>query len=216
MNKDLIYFAVLFAMLAAMVASIIQWERLNKADRIIAALLTMTVLSEATAYFFMLRVNNNMYVYHVFSPIELSIVSFYFAETVPFFKKWKVGFWVSGIGIAMAFCNAFYLQPISSFPSLFLLFEGFVITILCVFSFFSMLYRDQYSLVNNAQFWITFNLLVFWSFTFLIWGTYNSFAQGLQDKLPIIYDMLTAINFITYINYFIIFLLYKKMVRSGE
>lgn len=203
-------------MLAAAVASLVQWKRLSKPDRLIAMLLVLSVFAEVAAYCFMVYVKNNMYVYHLFSPFELGIIAFYYNEAVPFLKRRRIGILVTLAGFGFAAINSGFFQPLSSFPSLFLLFEGFLIVLMSLLSFFSILYKEDYVLRTNAQFLISFNLLVFWSFTFLLWGTYVSFSNGLADKLPVIYHMLTAINFVCYVSYFLIFTNYSKLIRSGE
>ena len=216
MVRDLVHFLCLAMMLVAMVTSIARWSILQKQDRIISFLLVVTILSEAVAYFFTVRYSNNMYVYHIFSPIELSFIAFYYSRAVPFLKKNHIGIIVTILGFAFAILNAVKYQPIKTFPSIFLLFEGFLIIVLSVLSFFSILYKDDFTLTRNSQFWITFNLLFFWSFTFLIWGTYISFAHSFRNKLPVIFSMLSAINFIEYLSFFLIFLFYPKMNTQGE
>ena len=203
-------------MLIATTISIIKWRRLTRPDRIISILLLLTIVSEAIGYFFIVTYQNNMYVYHVFSPIELGFLAFYYNEAIPFFRKKHVGLYISLSGVILTILNACYLQPIKTFPSLFLLFEGFIVIILSLFSFFSILYKEDYKLIRNVQFWVTFNLLIFWSFTFLIWGTYISFSKAFQDKLSVIFNMLSTINFIEYLIFALIFFFYEKMVRSGE
>lgn len=203
-------------MLVAMLTSIFRWRMLKHSERIISVLLMCTVLSEIFAYYFMTRYSNNMYVYHVFSPLEFVFISVYYNQTVSFLKRNYIGILIAFLGCVAALVNALHFQPIDTFPSLFLLFEGFIIIILSLLSFFDILYKEDYKLVRNPQFWITFNFLIFWSFTFLIWGTYISFSTDFRAKLPMIFNMLSFINLIEYLIFLLIFLFYPKMIDQGE
>lgn len=216
MSKDIVYFSCLSMMLVAFAAGIFRWKQLSKPDQILTVLLAVTLGSEIIAWLFTVRYQNNMYVYHVYSPIELSFLALYYNEAIFFLKRRSIGWIVTATGAIFAVVNAVYFQPLHTFPSLFLLFEGFIVIMLSLFSFFSIFYKEEYKLVRNAQFWITFNLLIYWSFTFMIWGTYISFTQQFQGKLDIIFNMLSTINFLEYFNFALIFFFYHKMIRSGE
>jgi uncharacterized membrane protein YsdA (DUF1294 family) len=203
-------------MLLALVMSLYNWKYLKKPDKWISLLLFATFVSESLAYYFRVRFYNNMYVYHIFNPLQLIIISQYFADAVPALRKRRVGLWIGIAVIVLAIFNAAYLQPLDTFPSVLLLFEGFCIIILSLLSFYGILYKEDIKIARNAQFWISALFLIFWSFTFLMWGSYMSVAKLLHDKLKLIYDMLIVINFTIYTGFFIIFLFYRKLIPSGE
>jgi hypothetical protein len=201
----------------ACAAAIFRWKILSKADRLICLLMIITVFSEFLSLYLARTFGNNMAIQHIFSPLELLIVGFYFHHSVSTFRKKKIGVLVAVTGIALAILTTWFLEPLLTHPTIFLLTEAFIIIILSLFSFFHIFYKEEVRLLTSVQFWISFIMLVFWSFTFFIWGTYASFGKIFgQEKLPILIYMILGINLFMYLSYFFIFLFYPKMIRSGE
>jgi hypothetical protein len=216
MDYEKIFYPHLTFILIALIASVYRWSVLRLPDKIISILLITTFISESISLYLTIHIKNNMYALHVFSPIQFALIALYYNYCIPFLRKRGLGIAIAVLGIVVGVLSTLFLQPAGTFPSFFLLFEGFWIIILSLLSFYSILYEEDYIIAKNTQFWISFLFLIFWAFTFFVWGSYISFIQVLKDKLSLIAGMIAGINFIFYPSLFVIFLFYRKMIPSGD
>lgn len=216
MNLPTSFVVHLSFVFVAVGASIYRWKNLNRPDKIIGLLLLITFISECISLYLTVSIRNNLYAYHIFNPLQLCLIALYYNYAIPFLKKRHIGIIIAILGVIVGLLNSVYLQPFGTFPSAFLLFEAFCIIILSLLSFYSILYEEDYKITTNVQFWISVLFLIFWAFTFFLWGSYVSFTQVLKDKLSLIAGMIAGINFIFYPSLFIIFLFYRKMIPSGD
>src|SRR5688572_28296516 len=119
-------------------ASFVQRSYLRKADIWISYLLLATILSEVFSILSTYLFNNNMYVYHIHSAIQLFTICLYFSEQIDTLKRTKVGIAIASIGVCIAILNAIFLQNLNTLNSIFLLYEGFAIIGLCLFAFYEL------------------------------------------------------------------------------
>lgn len=215
MNHTL-FLIILLTMLTASAVSLFLWKRLSKADRWIAVLLCTTFLSELLTEYFGNRFRNNMPVYHFFNPVQYLLLCLYFNESITKLKRHNTGIWIGIGGVLLSVYTNFFVQDIYTFPSIFLIFESFMIIALCLFSYFDLFLKEDIEINKQAHFWITTILLLFWSFTFVVWGMLTVFLNQASEFMKMVYPILITINFITYAGITMIFLNYHKLVPSGE
>ncbi len=193
-----------------------RWHSLSKADSLICFLLFLTLVQESIAMYFRLTRHNNFPTYHIYTPIELSVICFYFI--LSFRSKYK--YWIAGIlttiSCALSILNTIYLQPLKTFNSYYLLFEGFTIITLCLLSFYKILIRDDVSPRKMAHFWLTISFLFYWSLTYVDFGLIGK-LETISPKLAEVFTYsLSTANILFYLAVAIVFFFYKKLIPSGE
>lgn len=198
-----------------LIGGIVNRKFLHPADKYLRYLLLGNIIVELTAVYFMKVYKNNMYVYNVFSPIELFLVVLYFQKRIDWLQRRKMGVYIGIIGVVFAVCNIVFLQPIHTINSIFLLFEGFIIISLCVFSYYQLMLHRQ-PIVSNVHFWVTTIFLIYWSCLFSYWGMYNVLLKELISYMRPATYMLWMVNILAYLGFAIIFLFYKKIAAIRE
>jgi hypothetical protein len=215
MNIDLRFLTYMSILVVSFISSIRHRHYLQTADKWISFLLLLTLVSEMIAKYTTVVYQNDMYVYHVYSPLELLLLSLYFNERIALLKKYNVGLFIGGAGIILAVLNAILWQPLHTINSVFLMYEGFAVIGLCLYSFYRLL-MDEEEILKNVHFWFTTILLIYWSFVFFYWGLYAYFMNSFRAYLPTIIDIFQVVNIITYAGFAIIFIRYRKLVTISE
>lgn len=155
-----------------------------------------------------------MFVFHIWSPIELFLICLYFNEQIKYLKRFYIGYLIGGLGAVLAIINLLYIQPITTINSVFLLYEGFSVIALCLYSFYVLVYNED-DIINNPHFWFTTILLVYWSSVYVYWGMFPFFLTTLRDYSSIITFTLRVITILSYFGFALVFLNYKKMTVNG-
>jgi drug/metabolite transporter (DMT)-like permease len=164
---------VSYILLLAIVFIFSLW-RYNKSEsalKIISFLLGLTLISELLGFLMTKIYRNNMPVYHIYAPALLFVVALYYNNTLPKFRKYKVGLWIGCLGILASLVNIFFFQPILSLNSNFMLFEGVCIVAMALYAFY-YLYTDDSTkrLQYNSLFWVSIIFLFYWCSTFVAWA----------------------------------------------
>src|SRR4051812_1852102 len=105
-----IFILVYVFLLIAAIAGVLRFRQLAYADRIIALLIILTLINELLAFFAMRYYHNNLIIYHIYSPVELLMVSLYFDRSVRILRKMKIALVVGILGIPASIINAVYYQ----------------------------------------------------------------------------------------------------------
>jgi hypothetical protein len=207
---SIIYFT---AILTSITAAILQWRAVSKADRFIITLLLITLLNEGLAIVAMKILRNDMLLYHVYSPIELLIICLYFNEKIQSLKRFHIGIAIGVLGFIIASINIIFVQPYNTINSIFLVYEGFCVIALSLYSFYRLA-LDETELTRNSQFWFTTILLIYWSTVFIYWGMFPLLITTLKTSMAKITTGMRLINIFTYIGFAIVFINYKKVSAS--
>lgn len=212
-NRIIVYFLVL---LSALTLGFFRWKKARKADRLLVILLISTTLHESLSALLIVNERPNMPNFHVYSPLELLITSWYFREstTLPWLKKAAT---IAGIaGVATSIANTLWLQPIETMNSNFLLFEATAIIILSLLSFYNTAICEEVSPFVSTQFWVTVCLLMYWSFSFATYGM-RGLLKHVGSPLHIAVEtVLAAANLLFYAGLALIFIFYTRLRPSGE
>lgn len=202
-----IYFIILTTLVAL---CFLQRRYLKSADKRLAYLFCLTLLTETCADFAITWYRNNTFVYQVWSPIELLLICCYFNEAIPAFKKYNIGIIIGIAGFIAAILNVILFQPINTHNSFFLLFEGFAIISMCLISFYYLVLKDA-EIVHNPHFWFTTIFLFYWSSVFVYWGIYNFLLTSMKEYMKAATYMLWSINYLSYVSFSIVFVRYRKI-----
>lgn len=198
----------------AFAAGMFRWRQLSRADKWLCFLMLLAVIQEFIAYMAARILHNNLFTYHVYNPLELLVICFYFNESIDVLKVRHLGIGIGLFGVLLSLFDTLLLQPVWTFNSFFLMYEGFCIILFCLLAFYRILIKEDESPLRKAHFWITVCLLVYWSCTYTSWGLYTVFQQ--RNYYVQLANMVIFIsNLLFYAGISILFLRYLKLKPSG-
>lgn len=209
------YLFIIYLLLLAGVSllGLLKRKAIDTPAQLILYCIILTTISETTARILALTIKNNLFVYHIYTPIQFLFISLFFNYSIPSFKKRYLGIVIGISGIIFSIFNSIFLQnPFTTFNTYFLAVESFLIITMTLCYFYSFLDNANTSKqFATADFWIACLLLVFWSFTFFTWLT--GIALSLVDPIYMlgVRYMMYAINIITYTGFGLVFLFYRKL-----
>lgn len=209
MNINLQFGIYISILLFAFLASIRHFRKLTRGLKFIAVLLGYTIVTECIAAYMAYKYHQNLIVYHVYVPVSLGFIAFYYHYSFAELKKKGIGYIITVAGIIVALVNSLYLQPVPDFDSNATLFAGLCIIVLSLYCFYRI-YADDSNMhfSRSAQFWLALLFLFYYCTTFLLFGFMQYFgaekAFGILDGL---YMTLWAINLIFYFGTGLVFLL---------
>lgn len=210
------YMSYLAVIVIAAVISLVKYRQLDKASKIFSIMLIMTLISEVMAYVIAKYYRNNFPVYHFFAPIQLFLVGLYFNYSIESFRRKRIGIYIGIIGLLFGVFNTLFLQPIKTFNSYFLLFEGLCTIFMCLYAFNKMFVNEDIDILKSHHFWFTFILLTFWSITYVNWGVREFIRYKMLEMIFSVGNVLWVVNVLTYSGIAFVFLFYRKNIVQRE
>lgn len=193
---------------------LIKYNQIDSASKVIVVLLAITLISEAIAKYAAIKYQNNMPVYHFFNPIELFTISIYFNRNIEYFKKHSIGIYIGLFGILMSVLNSLFFQPINTLISYFLLFEGFCIIFMSLFSYRSMFEDIEMNVVRNPHFWFSSIFLFVSGITYSNWALYSYIGVLMIKIMPFLNILLFIVGVISYASFGLVFLLLPQKQKQ--
>lgn len=207
-----LYVSCLLAILLSSICGVKQFKKLDIAAKIFCTLICLSCLCEYLAYFSSKKWHNNSPIYSIYSLVEFVAISLYFNYSIDTFRSKNIGYYIGAVGFIIGVLNIIYLQPLNTFNSYYLFFEGIAIITMSLFSFFRMLMReDSLVLYTYPNFWFTAILSFLWSSSFLNWGFSDYVYNNHREKMWLLGNTLYIINIVTYVTIAAVFLLFPKM-----
>jgi len=173
----------------------------------------VTTITEIIAFLLYYKKGNNVIIYHIYSPIQLLILSAYYNQTIGFFKQKGIGYIIGVSGLFLSLFNSLFIQqPPSSLNSYFIIIEAMLVISMTLCYFYDFLNTKLTTKhFTTPDFWISCLLLLFWSFTFFRWLASLSMPGVVSANIYYILYMMWAINIITYTGFGLVFLFYRKL-----
>lgn len=180
--------------------------------KLILAYITLTAVTELTAYISALTLKTNLLVYHIYNPIQLIILCLYFSRIINHFPK-KIIYIVGIISIvaSISFYIIFQLYQ-RTLNTYFLIFESIIVVILSLYYYYSVL-NDDTTIIDRIHYTIVAIILVSWSFTFFYWLCGLSIESSFYDAAWWVKYLLITMNLITYTSFGLVFLFHNKLKR---
>ncbi len=196
------FYAYLFIIAAGFFTGLLSFKKFSKLSPV-TLLLLVTFISEIIARFCAIKFRNNMPVYHIFSPIQLSLVGLFF------FKNLEKGFiknilpFIITAAALFSIVNAVFIQGIKTYPSYFFNLESLIIILYSSVLFIQFLERpSSENIFKNPVFIADIAILWFYLFSFLYFLLY-----GYLTKMNISSMVLGKIHLISnYIYYLMLFI----------
>ncbi|MCB9044707.1 MAG: hypothetical protein H6550_01080 [Chitinophagales bacterium] len=210
------YYYYLGVLLLAILIGLYKVRTKDITVKIIVLLLSLTFVSELIAKISASVFHNNMYVYHIFAPVQLLVLGIYFDSIEPRFKKKRIGLIIGLAGVLIAICNTLLFQPPTALNSNFLLFEGLAVMALSLFTFQRILNDDKIDIYKYPYFWFNIILVFFWSITYTIWALHSVIMLKKMYIMEHLYDILWVVNIITYLAIAAVLFIFSNKRLSHE
>lgn len=209
----LYYFYFLVLGLAFLIG-ILKFSVLNKSSKTMLLLLPITIVSELCAAYFSHKESNNFFVYHIFLPIEASILAFCYYKEVK--EKWIVI--LSAILILFSFFNSFFIQNYKAE------FCSYTFILNCILStLFGIRYLklmldqpEKTSFQHYPLFWISIGFMTFNIINLFILGTHNAIAEKILNIGAIFRNVRFFTNYLLYILLGIAFLSKQESLGKAK
>lgn len=188
---------------------LIRFNRLDNAGRIVLLLLFVILVDEVIAHRFAQRFKNNMVVYNAYGLVELCLLILYFSFSNSFFGNKKIAYLLLAGGLAVGIVNFAFFESFKKLNSVYIFFEGFVVIVLALVSFYRLLlFDEELKLYRHPHFWFASVFLFFWSITYLNWGLFPLLRD--PGTIGNVIFFIWIVNIITYGAIGLIFQLYPK------
>jgi hypothetical protein len=204
----------LFLLSIILVLGFRKWNILQPADKVIIVLIGLTLLQETAAFLCYKYMGNNIFTYHIYSPIEFFLLCMYFNQINRMLKRKNIGLLIGIAGIAVGIINTSRFQSLMTFNSYYLLFEGTIIIILCLLTLCDILLSDSLDFNKRSYFWVTLALMLYWSITYTGWGIFNLLDAKNTSLLKTFTTISQGSNIVFYLSIGLIFTYYKKFIPA--
>ena len=205
-----IYWIILFI---ASLSGAVRYRILDTASKWVVWYIVLTCVSEGLAIYFSIALHNNLFVYHIYAPLQLVMLTGYFDRAFFRVRTRNTGIVIAAAGMLLSAYNSLFLQsPRTTLNTYFMVFEAFVIITMALYGFYELLRKDMpLDIFSNPYFWYNSILLVFWSFTFFYWLVGLSIRISMHESGAWLGNFIWVINVITYLSFSIVFLFYPKL-----
>ena len=176
---------------------------LQRSNKLILLLLFFTITVEILAFFLGNKNINNVWLYHLFMPIELIL----FLSSFNYLKNKSISIVLGIISITLMFLNSIFFQPfLGSFPS-----HGFVIlcvniTFISIHYFYNLLMVGDTFYFRSSKFWVAIGFLIFSILNLFLLGTFDFLVKNFDSLETVLSSIRFLSNYLLYS--FIIFSFY--------
>ncbi len=209
----ILYDVYLILLFLLTILAVIRFKQFDKATRMIALLIYLSLTTELIARYF--ARGNNHPVYNISCFIEWGLVCLYFNYSISNFTKLHLGWYFGITGIVLGLLNL-HLQPIEKVNSNFLFLECMGICCLSFYSVYRLMLLDDINikLQRKVHYWIPFILAFYQCGALWSWVAY-SYYEGINKKATGLLHVLLILNcMVIYSAFAVIFYLYPKLKKT--
>ncbi len=195
-----------------------QWKSTDIATRPIRLLLIITLILDSIIYYYFItgQNKNNMFLFHVFTFLEMILLILYFRS---FFRQnWirRMFFVLLLLFSVMVVLNIFYWESLDDFPSIPRTIECVVVMILSILFFINLFQQSTVSsLMRYNHFWLVSGLLLFFAGTFFM-NIVGSLVINKNDLGFNVYDIHSFLNIFLNIIYTIALWMSSRRLISAQ
>lgn len=192
------------------------FKKLSNKEILILLYISTVIITEIPALYLVLHKRHNLIIYNIFLPIQYMEVVLY--TCIDFERKIRLSLISFCILLLLIFLGVMSYINLNEeiFNTIFLLFEGFIITLLAIYALYNFLINDL--LINkillSADFWTIILIFSFWCITYFYWGFQNILARNYKSTFSWVYPLFAIIDCLFYFCLGLILLLKKKNVLT--
>ena len=174
-NLELLSNVSYLSLVIPFVVGAIRWRHLNVIQRIIFAIVVLTVFNDSLTIVLNRNEQNNLWVYHFYEPLYFLLVALLYRKTVEFGSMRKAVDILTIVFLIFSVINSIFFQPLDQFNANAIRIGMIVFIVLVLVYFQSLLKAQSYTeLERKPVFWMSVGLLLYNSgaLTIFILGDY--------------------------------------------
>jgi hypothetical protein len=166
MNYFFLWTFVPCSIILPFIVGLINFRALKKPDSIIFIYITVNGLVNLVTSILARSGNNNMPVFHLFTIIELVLLSLFFSSIYNSKHYSIISYIVLAVFLVFAMLNSLFLQNIYMFNTYTRSLEAIIIICYCLWFFYYLI--SQETRPNNSLIWYTAGIFIYFSTSFII------------------------------------------------
>jgi len=168
-----------------LVLAILRYRFLNKTMKNIAYYVFLGASIQILAAYVKLNGQNNLWVLHLFTPLEVAIILRFYSIVLAGFIQKKVFVWVGIIFLTMSVLSSIFLQDIRTFNTYARSLEGLLVIVLCLLWCYKTLTEMKImKLGQDPVFWVNTGFLLYFSGGVLLFA-FSNYIIGINHVLSL-------------------------------
>lgn len=163
--------------------AILRFRHLNQAMKYIAYYVFLGAIVQLFASIVKKGNQNNLWVLHIYTPLEFAIILRFYSFTMANYIPRKVFVWSGILFLTMAVLSSIFLQDISTFNTYARSLEGLLVIILCLIWCYKTLTEMKIEkLGQDPVFWVNTGFLLYFSGGVLLFA-FSNYIIGINQVL---------------------------------
>lgn len=156
------FYSYLFCLTVPVVIGIKAFKRLTRSFRIIWMLMAVTLVSELSAGLAGLFFGNNLWIYHLYTPVSFWLIAVYYNHRLPFFRKYRLGYLVGAAGILVELIDTFRFHSYDQMDSYAIFITAVCGLVMVLLEIGRSFLEERGSMIRNPYFQISMLFGFFW------------------------------------------------------
>ncbi len=213
----IIYYIYILVIFLSFLVYLFFYKTLATEEKIICFFLLTVFLVEIPAIYLSIHHRTNLILYNVGCQIQYIELIMYFNASLHYHRKnmvLRVGFLSL---VSFLFVMFLFHATKEDFFIIFLLFEGFMITSLSLFTLFRIIVNDNlfFNAFKDYNFFVTLIILLFWCLTYFYWGFQHILVYNYMQTFKWVQIIIDVVDCGFYFSLGLILLLKKKNVFTN-
>lgn len=171
------------------IIAIFLFRKQKNALKILSAFLLLSLLLQFLIIYLNVQHKNNLYLFHIYTPIEFSTLSILFYLTSLRRSSKSIVVVICAMFITFCIVSAFFLQPLKDFNSISRGVEGILAIGLCTYFFYELFVAEEsIDILKFPFFWLFAGWLIYFAGTFFLFIYANHSVTNLT--YPLIHSIL--------------------------
>ena len=163
-----------YGSLFPLISIIALWHKIPKETFILFWYFIASVLIFGYSNYLADQVKNNMFLYHIFSILELSLLLGYFRKIIGTSIVKRVIIWIIVLFLGFSLCNIIYLENLNSLNSNSQSIEFLILIIFCFIYYNELAKSDEIVIFFKIPvFWIVTGFFIYFSCTIIVFAFYK-------------------------------------------
>ncbi len=197
--------------LVAVCAGVYTYKRLAKPTKILFWLLAYTFVSELVALYIRKTVGNNVFIYHIFNPIQYTLLTYaFYLELRHWFMLYSIFlFWV------FAIVNGIFWEPfLTMFCANLSMTKSILTTVWALLYFYELLENvNEHKFLDYPLVWVSIGLLIF-NANLVGLGLFNLLNQNNPTTL-LLSNVRSFTNYVLYSSFIGAFFCHQNLVHKS-
>ena len=198
------FYSYLMCLMLPVVIGLRGLGRFNKSLRIIWLWMTVTLASELAAGVAGLLTGNNLWVYHVYTPVSFWMIAVYYNYRLPVFRRYRLGYLVGMIGIVVELIDTFHFHAYDQMDSYAIVVTSMLGLVMVLLEIGRGLLKERGAMLRDPYCQISLLFGFFWAFSTLMLGSEMVFSP-LQAVALASLQFLWTVNIAVHLGFGYIF-----------